>query len=151
MKCSPKFVSSAEPPSLSFLYMLMCSFKGAQHVSLQTFGGVLEWTIRPVLKTGVLHGTVGSNPTPSAISAMGRDAENKISLQTHMTKPRKFNPDSMYGLSDPVHQFQTPSLHSRFTLAFICQARENDGELLLYSPIFRCFPAKSFCTRRIPA
>ena len=30
-------------------------------------GGVLEWTNRPVLKTGVPHGTVGSNPTPSAI------------------------------------------------------------------------------------
>ncbi len=28
---------------------------------------MLEWTNRPVLKTGVLHGTVGSNPTPSAI------------------------------------------------------------------------------------
>ena len=27
---------------------------------------MLEWTNRPVLKTGVLHGTVGSNPTPSA-------------------------------------------------------------------------------------
>ena len=27
---------------------------------------MLERTIRPVLKTGVLHGTVGSNPTPSA-------------------------------------------------------------------------------------
>ena len=28
---------------------------------------MLEWTNRPVLKTGVLHGTVGSNPTPSSI------------------------------------------------------------------------------------
>ena len=30
-------------------------------------GGVLEWTNRPVLKTGVVQATVGSNPTPSAI------------------------------------------------------------------------------------
>ena len=29
-------------------------------------GGVLEWTNRPVLKTGVVQATVGSNPTPSA-------------------------------------------------------------------------------------
>ncbi len=30
------------------------------------FGGVLEWSNRPVLKTGVVQATVGSNPTPSA-------------------------------------------------------------------------------------
>jgi len=29
-------------------------------------GGVVEWSIAPVLKTGDLQGSVGSNPTPSA-------------------------------------------------------------------------------------
>jgi hypothetical protein len=29
-------------------------------------GGVVEWSIAPVLKTGVGKPTVGSNPTPSA-------------------------------------------------------------------------------------
>jgi hypothetical protein len=30
-------------------------------------GGVVEWSIAPVLKTGEPQGSVGSNPTPSAI------------------------------------------------------------------------------------
>jgi hypothetical protein len=30
-------------------------------------GGVVEWSIAPVLKTGEPKGSVGSNPTPSAI------------------------------------------------------------------------------------
>ena len=30
------------------------------------FGGVSEWPKEPVLKTGVVQATVGSNPTPSA-------------------------------------------------------------------------------------
>ena len=30
------------------------------------FGGVSEWPKEPVLKTGVVKATVGSNPTPSA-------------------------------------------------------------------------------------
>ncbi len=32
-------------------------------------GGVAEWSNAPVLKTDVPQGTVGSNPTPSAILA----------------------------------------------------------------------------------
>ena len=32
-------------------------------------GGVAEWSIAPVLKTGGPQGPVGSNPTPSAKSA----------------------------------------------------------------------------------
>ena len=31
-------------------------------------GGVVEWSIAPVLKTGVAQATVGSNPTSSARS-----------------------------------------------------------------------------------
>ena len=30
------------------------------------FGGMVEWFIAPVLKTGDPQGSVGSNPTPSA-------------------------------------------------------------------------------------
>jgi hypothetical protein len=32
----------------------------------QCTGGVVEWSIAPVLKTGEPQGSVGSNPTPSA-------------------------------------------------------------------------------------
>ena len=35
---------------------------------LQVRGGVTEWFKVAVLKTAVLQGTVGSNPTPSANS-----------------------------------------------------------------------------------
>ena len=34
-------------------------------------GGVVEWSIAPVLKTGEPKGSVGSNPTPSAIWSFG--------------------------------------------------------------------------------
>ena len=34
---------------------------------LLKIGGVVEWPKAPVLKTGVVQATVGSNPTPSAI------------------------------------------------------------------------------------
>ena len=38
------------------------------------FGGVVEWLMAPVLKTGVPKGTVGSNPTPSAFQAWVSEA-----------------------------------------------------------------------------
>lgn len=34
--------------------------------TIHSNGGVVEWSIAPVLKTGVGKPTVGSNPTPSA-------------------------------------------------------------------------------------
>ena len=37
---------------------------------LQAGGGVAEWFKAAVLKTAVPQGTVGSNPTPSAMSCM---------------------------------------------------------------------------------
>ena len=40
------------------------------------FGGVVEWSIAPVLKTGEPKGSVGSNPTPSDLC----EADQKISL-----------------------------------------------------------------------
>src|SRR6266404_1115908 len=35
-------------------------------LAIQVFGGVVEWFMAPVLKTGRPKGLVGSNPTPSA-------------------------------------------------------------------------------------
>ncbi len=35
-------------------------------VANHSTGGVVEWSIAPVLKTGEPQGSVGSNPTPSA-------------------------------------------------------------------------------------
>ncbi len=32
----------------------------------KSLGRMVEWSITPVLKTGVLRGTGGSNPSPSA-------------------------------------------------------------------------------------
>jgi hypothetical protein len=61
-------------------------------------GGMLEWTNRPVLKTGVPQGTGGSNPPPTALrraplakcrrdkSKLGDDEElikNKIVIISH--------------------------------------------------------------------
>ena len=40
----------------------------AQLARIHTSGGVVEWLMAPVLKTGRAQALVGSNPTPSAIS-----------------------------------------------------------------------------------
>ena len=37
---------------------------------------MVEWSIAPVLKTGMPQGIVGSNPTPSAISSEERALED---------------------------------------------------------------------------
>ena len=36
------------------------------HFSNENLGGVVEWLMAPVLKTGRAQALVGSNPTPSA-------------------------------------------------------------------------------------
>jgi hypothetical protein len=38
------------------------------HLSQRYLGGVVEWLMAPVLKTGRAQALVGSNPTPSAKS-----------------------------------------------------------------------------------
>ena len=38
------------------------------HFSNENLGGVVEWLMAPVLKTGRAQALVGSNPTPSANS-----------------------------------------------------------------------------------
>lgn len=51
-------------------------------------GGVVEWSIAPVLKTGELKGSVGSNPTPSAISCgMRTKFERREAAQTTEGSP----------------------------------------------------------------
>ena len=40
------------------------------------FGEMVEWSITPVLKTGVLRGTGGSNPSLSATSSDYRDLQD---------------------------------------------------------------------------
>ncbi len=42
----------------------------------QCLGGVAEWSIAPVLKTGEPQGSVGSNPTSSAKLLAGRISAN---------------------------------------------------------------------------
>jgi hypothetical protein len=42
--------------------MLECGRWGERYPS----GGMTEWTMVPVLKTGVVQATGGSNPSPSA-------------------------------------------------------------------------------------
>lgn len=44
-----------------------CSKLNYIYIIAASFGGVAEWSNAAVLKTAVLKGTVGSNPTPSAI------------------------------------------------------------------------------------
>ena len=41
---------------------------GGTIVAINASGGVVEWLMAPVLKTGRPKGLVGSNPTPSASS-----------------------------------------------------------------------------------
>jgi hypothetical protein len=46
--------------------------KYAQPDKVVLLGGVVEWLMAPVLKTGEVKASVGSNPTPS-VSATARD------------------------------------------------------------------------------
>ncbi len=53
--------------------ILICPIPESRGISQKMcVGGVLEWTNRPVLKTGVVKATVGSNPTPSASGLTNR-------------------------------------------------------------------------------
>ncbi len=63
---------------------------------------MLEWTNRPVLKTGVLQGTVGSNPTPSAslrIASAGRQAmtfkTNRLKAKPSLAKAARRSPPKL--------------------------------------------------------
>ena len=47
----------------------MTSWSGRRSLIGCSPGGVVEWLMAPVLKTGVPKGTVGSNPTPSVLQA----------------------------------------------------------------------------------
>src|SRR3989338_2922987 len=67
--CSAFLCLQKSPPySQKNLYfsknMLVCPHN--EHKICKLHGGVAEWSIAPVLKTGVLKGTVSSNLTSSA-------------------------------------------------------------------------------------
>ena len=49
-------------PGLSFRYG---TIRGRRSYCAALFGGVVEWLMAPVLKTGEVKASVGSNPTPS--------------------------------------------------------------------------------------
>ncbi len=51
-------------------------------------GGVLEWSNRPVLKTGVVKATVGSNPTPSAINSTTQNIHKQVEYTAHTLTDR---------------------------------------------------------------
>ena len=51
------------------------------------FGGVSERPKEPVLKTGVVQATVGSNPTPSATQSTAKWASLRIA-EILLTSPR---------------------------------------------------------------
>jgi hypothetical protein len=54
-------------PTLSAISIcLIGALRSAISIAQPTPGGVVEWSIAPVLKTGEPQGSVGSNPTPSA-------------------------------------------------------------------------------------
>ena len=50
----------------SLIYFCNVKTKRPHRETQKTFGEVAEWSIAPVLKTGVLRGTGGSNPSLSA-------------------------------------------------------------------------------------
>src|SRR5438874_13047155 len=47
-------------------WQLGCCVRLNRRILLPPFGGVVEWLMAPVLKTGRAQALVGSNPTPSA-------------------------------------------------------------------------------------
>ncbi len=49
---------------------LALRFSDGTLLAIENSGGVVEWFMAPVLKTGKAQAFVGSNPTPSAISAI---------------------------------------------------------------------------------
>ena len=56
----------AEVQRLFLPSQLACCVRLNRRILLAPFGGVVEWLMAPVLKTGRAQALVGSNPTPSA-------------------------------------------------------------------------------------
>ncbi len=69
------YTNAASPPIFSVevaaatsARSTLLNFGGVAHFSRSVIpGGVVEWFMAPVLKTGRPRGLVGSNPTPSAL------------------------------------------------------------------------------------
>ena len=54
------------------------------HAGHALSGGVVEWLMAPVLKTGRPKGLVGSNPTPSATRFQRFDKSHFVAKNAHM-------------------------------------------------------------------
>ena len=57
-------------------------------------GGVVEWLMAPVLKTGEVKASVGSNPTPSAstqVSVFVREADSRRDCSIFRLKGQPLN------------------------------------------------------------
>jgi hypothetical protein len=73
MRLRRQFSALSRPPSLRYsapevVLNPPCSTLVEWHTSREVIpGGVVEWFMAPVLKTGRPKGLVGSNPTPSAL------------------------------------------------------------------------------------
>src|SRR5437016_5437016 len=59
-------LNMAEVQRLFLPSQLACCVRLNRRILLAPFGGVVEWLMAPVLKTGRAQALVGSNPTPSA-------------------------------------------------------------------------------------
>ena len=53
------------------LSLLLIAVAVAKSPAARYLGGVVEWLMAPVLKTGRAQALVGSNPTPSAVCGKG--------------------------------------------------------------------------------
>src|SRR5438874_10364477 len=63
-------------------WQLGCCVRLNRRILLPPFGGVVEWLMAPVLKTGRAQALVGSNPTPSASQMRSADRGIRICQQT---------------------------------------------------------------------
>src|SRR5437764_8382272 len=61
----------------------------AQFTRAKLSGGVVEWLMAPVLKTGRAQALVGSNPTPSAVNCGGLIAEFGVGYVRQLIGPLK--------------------------------------------------------------
>jgi hypothetical protein len=77
---------AAASAATTLLRVLLNEFSMAQFSQPKKPGGVVEWLMAPVLKTGRAQALVGSNPTPSASLRFG---EKRKSEECHAGVKRR--------------------------------------------------------------